>query len=98
MDILRLTGWPDEFSGRVLRNDVTAQWHGREDELRAKAQSLYPAYQEAAQRGDLRQVVIHAGEVVGLMHEERSVADILASVARQAESLLEGRGRRPAGP
>jgi nitronate monooxygenase len=87
-DIVRGSPWPAEFTSRVLRNDFTDRWHGREDALRAAADQMRPAYRAAIGALDTRQMTVNVGEVVGLMDREASVADIIAAMAAEAERRL----------
>jgi nitronate monooxygenase len=74
LDIGRRIPWPEEFGGRAIRNSYSDTWHGREDEIRADP----PAFDEP---------VVWAGQAVGLVHAERSAADVIADLARAQELL-----------
>jgi nitronate monooxygenase len=72
LDIGRGVPWPSEFGGRAVRTAFADRWVGREDELRA-----------AGERSD--EPVYWAGQAVGLVHAERSVADVVAGFTRARE-------------
>jgi nitronate monooxygenase len=91
LDALRGVAWPAEFSFRVLKNQLTAQWAGRESEARAAFGSLAEVYAQARLRNDLDTVAVVVGECIGLINERPSAASLVAAIVSQAESLL-GRG------
>jgi nitronate monooxygenase len=87
-DALRGVPWPEEFSSRVLKNSLTAQWAHREAEAAAAFGSLAADYAQARSRQDFDMVTIAAGECVGLIHDRRNAASILETMVTQAELLL----------
>jgi nitronate monooxygenase len=87
-DIARRLDWPDRYNIRVLRNDFTARWHGRENELRAVAESEARAYANAYAEGDARIATPIAGEVAGLIHGIDPASAIVERMVVQAEVLL----------
>lgn len=96
MDIAIGSGWPAEYTGRVLTNAFVEQWRGREDELTADDEARR-AYREAAGRGDLDAVPVWAGEALDLVTGVDSAADIVARLVAEAETAL-ARATRTAGP
>jgi nitronate monooxygenase len=96
MDIAIGSGWPAEYTGRVLTNAFLEQWRGREDELTADDEARR-AYREAAGRGDLDAVPVWAGEALDLVTGVDSAADIVARLVAEAETAL-ARATRTAGP
>ncbi len=91
-DIARLLDWPAEFTGRVLRNDFTERWHGREDELRVQAERLNPAYMAGVAAGDPDNVGVWVGEATGMIHAIAPAGEIVAGMVAQAAALLSRRG------
>ena len=87
-DALRGVPWPEEFSSRVVKNSLTAQWAHREAEAAAAFGSLAADYAEARSRQDFDVVTMAAGECVGLIHDRRSAASILETMVTQGELLL----------
>jgi nitronate monooxygenase len=75
LDIGRGVPWPEEFGGRALRNAYAERWHGREAELIA-----------AGERFD--EPVVWAGQAAGLVHAERSAAEVMRDFAGAEELLL----------
>ena len=49
-DIVRDAPFPDDIGERILRNDFTATWHGREDEARGKQGRVSRALDAAPRR------------------------------------------------
>ena len=85
-DVAQRLAWPPEFGGRALRNAYFDRWEHRLDELAtddAAARELTQA--QAAEDHDT--AYVYAGQGAGLLHEERSVADVVADLAG-AEALL----------
>lgn len=85
-DVAQGLDWPTEYGGRALRNRYFDTWHDRLDELaedRAAAEEL----RAAREAEDYDTAYLYAGQGVGLLASERSVADVLAELAT-AESLL----------
>ena len=90
-DIARLYPWPAEFTGRVLKNAFTERWHGREDELRAQAEQLNPAYMSGVAAGDPDNVGVWVGEATGLIQAIEPAGQIIAGMVEQAAALLSKR-------
>ena len=74
-----------------MRNTFTETWHGREDEL-GSTTSMRAELQAAEARDDFDQFSVWAGQAVGLVTDERSVADVIGEFAG-AETLLRRWGR-----
>ncbi len=90
-DIAMQQPWPTQYGGRVVRNTFTETWHGREDEL-GSTTSMRAELQAAEARDDFDQFSVWAGQAVGLVTGERSVADVISEFAG-AEALLRRWGR-----
>ena len=91
-DIARGYDWPAEFTGRVLRTAFVERWHGHEAEHRAAAEAERPAYLAAVADGRTEESGVFVGEAIGLMSEASPVAEIIARVTQDAETLLRQRG------
>jgi nitronate monooxygenase len=92
LDIARRSPWPELYTARTLRNPFLDQWRGREDEVRADEEAL-AAYRDAASRDDLAVVPVWAGEGIDLITEITSAGEIVAALARGAETALFRAGR-----
>src|SRR3954447_12127674 len=62
-DIARQNVWPAPFTGRVLRNEFSERWRGREAEL-LQRQEEAARYAEARTAGDFDTAAVIAGEAV----------------------------------
>ena len=85
-DVAQRIPWPPEYGGRGLRNDYFDRWRDRLDEL-ATDDGAAGELAEARAAEDYDTAYVYAGQGVGLLTEERSVADVLADLAG-AERLL----------
>ena len=88
IDALRGVAWPAEFSLRVIRNQLTDTWSGREADAEAAFGSLAAAYAQARSRQDFDIVMAVAGECVGLIDDRPSAAHIVSAMVAQGEALL----------
>jgi nitronate monooxygenase len=84
IDLLRGVAWPAEFSFRMLKNDLTAEWAHREVEAAARFGSLAGIYAEARAKQDLGILATVAGECIGLIHDRPPAAVIVESMVRDA--------------
>lgn len=83
-------GWPAEYGGRSLVNEVTRRWQGREDELAAAgpaAVALGDQIMSARAAGDADFSAVYAGQSVGLVETARPAADVVAEFAGAQELL-----------
>ena len=64
------------------------RWLGRESELRSQAAEAGAKLQEARRRGDIDEMALYAGEVVGLIKDLPAAGDLVERIVREAESLL----------
>jgi nitronate monooxygenase len=92
LDIARGSRWPATYTARTLGNSFLDQWRGREAELAADAQAQQ-AYQADVARGDLPPLPVWAGEAVDLITDLPPAADLVGTLAAQAEDALARAGR-----
>jgi nitronate monooxygenase len=91
-DIMYNMRFPDEIGGRARVNQVTREWHGREEEVRRRREEL-------AARTPLRPPLerdpevhpIWMGQSAGSVHGVRSAAEVIWEVCDRAERLLRER-------
>jgi nitronate monooxygenase len=83
-DAVRGYTWPDGITGRALRNDFTARWHGREGELAGAG----------AAQGDTDTAVIFTGEGADLIDDVPSAGEIVTRLVAEAEHALAAAARR----
>ncbi len=85
--------WPERFKGRVLRNHLTDEWHGRE--AAACSDSWVPsALQAAKANNDFRIANVYAGQSVGLISGPCSAAELVQGLGDGAERILRERFAR----
>lgn len=87
-DIVRKVDWPKPWDGRALVNDLTRQWHGREDELGRNVESENARYLAAAQKNDPATMVVWASEAVDLIDKIEPAEAILQRIVSEAERHL----------
>ncbi len=87
-DAARGYAWPDGITGRALRNDFTARWHGRERELAGAIDGEMARYQAAAGRGDVATAVVFAGEGADLIDDAPQAGEIIRRLVSEAERAL----------
>ena len=87
-DIVRDAPFPEEIAERILRNQFTATWHGREDEVIAHKQELASQLDAASAAGDTTFARVLAGSSAGLVHGIEPAADIVRRIVAEAEAIL----------
>jgi nitronate monooxygenase len=99
IDLVRNYPWPDEFSGRALKNDFVTRWHGRENALTdaSTIASETERYWAAFSAGDADNAGVFMGEAAGLIHDIAPAAEIIERMVAQAHGLLRNAGRFVAG-
>jgi nitronate monooxygenase len=95
IDLVRNYHWPDEFSGRALKNGFVTKWHGRENALTDSASSASETerYWAAFASGDADNAGVFMGEAVGLIHDVQPAARLMEQMVAQAHGLLRNAGR-----
>jgi nitronate monooxygenase len=88
VDALRGAPWPAEYSLRLLKNDLTEAWAGREAEARERFGALKADYDAARAREDFKLAAVIAGEAVGLVHDRPPAGDILRAMTAEAAARL----------
>ncbi|WP_336115757.1 NAD(P)H-dependent flavin oxidoreductase [Streptomyces sp. PTD9-10] len=96
LDIARGSRWPDRYTARTLGHPFLDEWRGREDALAAAPQARQ-AYRDAVAAGEIPALPQWAGEAVGLIDDLPSAADLVATLAVEAEEALARAGRRRPG-
>ncbi|MDQ3549543.1 MAG: nitronate monooxygenase [Chloroflexota bacterium] len=90
-DIIWDAPFPEMIGERILRNDFTATWHGREHDVAARKLELQAQLRAASDDGDTRLARMLAGNSAGLVHGIEPAADILRRIIAEAEALLRTR-------
>jgi nitronate monooxygenase len=90
-DIARGNVWTAPYSGRVLQNDFSEKWRGREaDLLQHQFEEEATRYATARAAGDFNTAAVIAGEVVDLVTDIPSAAEIVQRMMTSATRLLAG--------
>lgn len=86
-DVSRRNVWPDNFTGRCLRNPFAERWYGREEELGANHQEL-TRYAAARDEQNYDVAAVIAGEASGLVRDICGAGEVVERMVREAETLL----------
>ena len=87
-DIVRGISWPEQFTGRALRNPFWERWAEHEDDLAKNVDSEGVRFDEARARGDFDMAMVFAGEAVGLIHDLPPAGEIVERMVREARARL----------
>ncbi|MEV0492815.1 NAD(P)H-dependent flavin oxidoreductase [Streptomyces atratus] len=93
LDIARGSRWPSRYTARTLGHPFLDQWRGREAELAADPKARQD-YRDAVARGVVPPLPVWAGEAVDLINDLPSAADLVVTLAEQAEKALTRAGRQ----
>ena len=88
-DQLQDLDWPAPYEARVLRNGVTAHWHGREDRLQPALVAERERYVQAVTTGDYSRAAIYASEAVDLVRDIAPAATIVQRLVAEAAAALD---------
>jgi nitronate monooxygenase len=88
LDIARGSRWPSRYTARTLPHPYLDQWRDREPELAADPESRR-AYRADLARGALPPLPVWAGEGVSLVTDIPPAAELVATLAAQAEDALD---------
>jgi nitronate monooxygenase len=86
-DVLLGYPWPDRFPERVLRNEFSERWSGREEAL-ASDSDARAAFTVAFTAGDRRIAHVDAGQGVGLLRGVRPAGEVVQRLSAGAAALL----------
>jgi nitronate monooxygenase len=92
LDIVRGSRWPSKYTARTLGHPYLDRWRGREAELAADA-SARQDYRDDVARGAIPPLPVWAGEAIDLITDLPSAADLVTTLAGQAEHALARAGR-----
>ena len=93
LDVARGSAWPSKYPARTLGHPYLERWRGREAELAADARARQD-YQDDVASGAIPPLPVWAGEGVDLITDLPPAADLVATLAAQAEDALARAGRR----
>jgi nitronate monooxygenase len=89
-DLVVEAPFPPGIVERVIPNDFTATWHGRDAEIVARRAELRTELR-AAPAGDTRITKVAAGTVAGIIGSIEPAAEIVRTIAADAERILRER-------
>ncbi|MEN3384351.1 MAG: nitronate monooxygenase [Hyphomicrobiales bacterium] len=92
-DIARRNVWPAPYTGRVLRNEFSERWRGREAELMQHQAAEAARYDKAKAAGDFDTAAVIAGEAVDMIADVPPAAEVVDRMVKQASALLAGSNR-----
>ncbi|MGI5218719.1 NAD(P)H-dependent flavin oxidoreductase [Nocardia sp. CA-290969] len=90
-DIAQNLTWPARFPSRVLRNDFTRQWAGREADL-ARTPAAHESVAAAMAADDPDIAPVDAGQGVGVLVESAPARAIIDDLCATAQRCLRGVG------
>jgi nitronate monooxygenase len=93
LDIARGSSWPAQYTARTLGHPYLDRWRGNEAELAADPEARQDYHDDVA-RGVIPPLPPWAGEAVDLVTDVPSAADLVATLATQAQEALDRAGRR----
>ena len=90
-DLAMASPFPPGIGARVLRNDYTAAWNGRDDEVVARREELRAQVIAAMEAGDAQIAPVRAGNAAGMVHAVEPAGEIVRRIAAEAERVLRER-------
>ncbi|SAL36080.1 2-nitropropane dioxygenase, NPD [Caballeronia choica] len=93
-DMARDNVWPSPYTGRVLRNDFSDRWIGRERDLLQHLHTERPRFLEARANHEFDTAPVIAGESAGLIHDVRPAKAIVDDLVREMSEILGYAGAR----
>jgi nitronate monooxygenase len=92
-DIARQNVWPAPYTGRVLRNEFSEKWRGREAELMQHQADEAARYNKAREAGDFETAAVIAGEGVDMISDIPPAREVVDRMVKEASALLAGSNR-----
>lgn len=92
-DLVNQMPFPADISDRVLRNDFTAAWHGREADIARDRSAAFDQLRNAPPELQTRMTANRAGSAAGQVGSVERAATIVTAVVDEAVAILEGRPR-----
>ena len=92
-DIARQNVWPAPYTGRVLRNEFSEKWRGREAELMQHQAEEAARYNKAREAGDFETAAVIAGEGVDMISDIPPAKEVVDRMVKEAAALLAGSNR-----
>ena len=80
--------FPKDIGDRVLSNDFTAKWHGRDEQIVAHRQELREQVTGADQARDASIAQVQVGNATGLISRVEPAGEIVHRIIEEAEAIL----------
>jgi nitronate monooxygenase len=93
-DIVRDYDWPQQWTGRALRNAFLDRWHGDEAGLRAALGVERERFRQAGVTGDCDIRMVWASEAAGLIRAVEGAGTLTRRIGAEAERLLQDAARQ----
>ena len=90
-DLATAAPFPEGIGDRVLRNDFTAAWHGRDDEVVSRRAELRGEIQAAIDSANAHVAPARAGCAAGLIEAIEPAGEIVQRIIAEAEQILRER-------
>jgi nitronate monooxygenase len=94
-DVAQGRPWPRRFPSRVLANEFVARWADKADKEETLEAGAREELAAAIVADDPRIAPVDAGQGVGMVGDDASVAEVIDEMCTGAENLLARWGRRP---
>ena len=88
-DLLGDDPWPPGIAGRVYRNRLVRQWHGRDAEVLARREELASDAAQARARQDPELASVYMGQGAGQIHAIQPADEVLREICASAENILQ---------
>jgi nitronate monooxygenase len=88
LDLVRNYSWPEEFTGRALRNPYLERWHGNEAELEGVLVEERARYARAVAEGDFGTAGVFVGEGIDLVRDVVGAGELVRRIGGEAEARL----------
>ena len=92
-DIARRNVWPAPYTGRVLHNEFSERWRGRETELMQHQADQAARFEKAKEAGDFDTAAVIAGEGVDMISDIPPAKEVVDRMVKEASALLAGSNR-----
>lgn len=90
-DVARNIPFPDGIAGRVIQNSFTDEWHGRDEEIRARRDELAAEFDAAIASKSAERSPVWAGSAAGLIDSILPAGELVRSITANAEERLRSR-------
>src|SRR5215218_6871934 len=90
-DVVRGVEWPEEYTGRALRNDFLERWDGWEKKLATAPDGEDETFREAEQEGDTDIAVVWCGEAADLISDVPATTELVRRIGTEAKGCLRSR-------